>query len=277
MLHSANLKKISNFSHILADTSGEVILRSFRTAALGIENKANRENFDPVTVADRAAEALIREKISATYPSHGIIGEEFGVTSPNSSEQDYCWILDPIDGTRAFLSGFPTWGTLIGLMIDQKPIFGMMNQPFTQERYWSDLQNNTSYYRSYHNDQDELKDQNIKTRPCPRLEDAILTSTHPDLFVDDFEKKSFYALKSKVRMTRYGGDCYSYCLLASGHIDLVVEAGLQIYDIAPLIPIIEGAGGIVSNWDGGPAHKGGRVIASGDPELHQQALDHLNS
>jgi myo-inositol-1(or 4)-monophosphatase len=251
-------------AHALADQAGAVILPHFRSG-LAIEHKGGAL-FDPVTAADLAAETAIRSALAATHPAHGIVGEEFGATAPDA---DYCWIIDPIDGTRAFIVGQPLWGTLIGLVRNGTPLLGLMNQPFTGERFWSGERQ--SYFR--HSSGIE---QVIHTRPCASLSEALLTSSSPDLFETKEEQARFAALAGAVRLRRFGGDCYNYCLLALGQIDLVVEAGLNDFDIVPLIPIIERAGGVVSTWEGGDPRRGGRIVAAGDPRLHEQAVKILS-
>ena len=178
------------------------------------------------------------------------------------------WVIDPIDGTKSFITGSPLWGTLIGLTGDDEPLLGLMNQPFTKERFWSDGQQ--TRYRSP--DGTECQ---VQTRRCPTLDAAMLTTTSPDLLGRGAELDRFDALSRHVLMRQFGGDCYAYCLLAAGHIDLVVEAGLNPHDIVPLIPIVEQAGGQVTCWDGGNAARGGRIVASGDAALHEAALDIL--
>jgi myo-inositol-1(or 4)-monophosphatase len=248
------------FAHVLADISAEAILPHFRKP-LSVTNKAAGSGFDPVTPADRAAERAVRKAIRARFPAHGITGEEYPEIAGTGR---YRWLIDPIDGTRAFMTGSPLWGTLIGLMDGPAPLLGLMNQPFTGERFWSD--GRTSRWRGR-----DGKARRIRTRACVRLADATLTSTHPDLF-SGADAGRFKAVKGRVRLTRYGGDCYGYCLLAAGFVDLILEAGLKAYDIVPLIPIIEAAGGIVTTWDGGPAAGGGRIIAAGDARVHAEAL-----
>ncbi len=249
------------FAHVLADISADAILPYFRKP-VAVKNKAGPAAFDPVTAADRAAERAIRKAVMARFPDHGIIGEEYGTVAGKGR---YRWLIDPIDGTRAFITGSPLWGTLIGLMDGPRPILGLMNQPFTGERFWSD--GRVARWRG-----PDGKTRRLETRACARLADAILTSTHPDLFASAGEIAGFGELKSRARMTRYGGDCYGYCLLAAGSTDLIVEAGLKPYDIVALMPIIEAAGGIVSTWEGGSAAEGGRIIAAGDRRVHQEAL-----
>jgi len=249
------------FAHALADRSGGVIRPYFRKT-LAVANKGGRAAFDPVTAADRAAERIIRKAILARYPDHGIVGEEYGNVA---GEGRYHWVIDPIDGTRAFIMGSPLWGTLIGLIDGTRPALGLMDQPFTTERFWSD--GRRARWRRPDGSQ-----QRLRTRPCARLADAILSSTHPDLFASGEEAVRFSALKSRVLMTRYGGDCYGYCLLAAGCVDLIVEAGLKPYDVVALIPIVEAAGGLITTWDGAPATAGGRIVAAGDKRVHQEAM-----
>ena len=249
------------FAHLLADISADAILPYFRKP-LSVENKSRRSGFDPVTAADRAAERSIRKAVQQRFPEHGILGEEYGAIAGKGR---YRWLIDPIDGTRAFITGSPLWGTLIGLMDGASPVLGLMNQPFTAERFWSD--GRQAQWRG-----PTGKARRIRTRACTRLADAILTTTHPDMFAAPADADRFNDVRSRVRMTRYGGDCYGYCLLAAGCIDVIIEAGLKPYDIMPLVPLIEGAGGIVTTWDGGPALEGGRILAAGDRRVHEQAL-----
>lgn len=248
-------------AHQLADKSGEVILRYFRKLPT-VKNKLADNGFDPVTVADEAAERAIRHILKRAFPDHGVVGEEFG---NSGGEARYRWILDPIDGTRAFIMGQPLWGTLIGLVDHDTPLLGVMNQPFTGERFWAS--GGTAQMRL-----GPSRAKRIATRKGLKLADAILTSTDPALFDRKPDRHAFDRLGEAVRMTRFGGDCYNYCLLASGHIDLVVETGLKAHDIAALIPIVEGAGGVITTWEGDSALNGGRIVAAGDPKLHQEAL-----
>ncbi len=250
------------FMLTLARLSGEAILPFFRTS-IGFENKKAKSAFDPVTEADKAGEAAMRHLIKQTFPAHGIHGEEFGIENP---EADYVWILDPIDGTKSFLTGIPLWGTLIGLSHHGHPEMGLMHQPFTQELFIGN--GSRAHYKG------PLGTREMHVRPCERLSDAVMMTTSPLLFGKD-ERKAYDKVEKEVRLTRYGADCYAYCMLASGHVDLVIEAGLAPYDIAPLIPIIQGAGGIVTTWDGKPASEGGRIIAAGDKAIHAAAMDLL--
>jgi myo-inositol-1(or 4)-monophosphatase len=261
--------KASEFDEILraafelADLSGQATLKHFRKP-VAVENKAGAGHFDPVTKADRGAERAILRKLKAIFPDHGVVGEEYG-SKPGSSP--YTWVIDPIDGTRSFIIGSPLWGTLIGVLKDGEPLLGLVDQPFTGERVWSDNKATFSAAAG--------KKRKLKTRPCPRLQDAILTTTHPDLFEGDTRKGVFAAIKDAARMTRYGGDCYGYCLLASGWVDVIIESGLKPYDIVALIPIVERAGGKITTWDGKPATDGGDIVASGDARLHDAVLKRI--
>jgi histidinol phosphatase-like enzyme (inositol monophosphatase family) len=251
-------------AHALADRAGAVILPHFRTGT-AVDHKAGDEfEFDPVTAADRDAEAAIREALATAFPAHGIIGEEFGESRGDS---DYCWIIDPVDGTRAFIMGQPLWGTLIGLTASGAPLLGLMDQPFTGERFWSGERQ--SFFRR------DGETTVMRARACPSLAEAIISSTTPDMFEGE-DIARFERLSRAVRLRRFGGDCYNYCLVALGYIDLVIEAGLKSYDILPLIPIIERAGGVVSTWDGGDPRSGGRILAAGDPRLHEAAIEMLS-
>jgi myo-inositol-1(or 4)-monophosphatase len=246
-------------AHALADKAGAVILPHFRTGCV-VDHKGG-DAFDPVTVADRDAERAIREALAATYPLHGILGEEFG---PVRSDAEFCWIIDPIDGTRAFILGLPLWGTLIGLTRGGSPLLGLMDQPFTRERFWSG--ETEAFFRH------DGTTKPMRARPCASLGEALLATTSTDFFTSEEEHRRFAALSRAVRLRRFGGDCYNYCLLALGHIDLVVEAGLKPFDILPLIPIIERAGGVVTTWEGGDPRSGGRILAAGDARMHAAAV-----
>lgn len=243
-----------------ADVAAAMTLPRFRTN-VAVDNKWT-EGFDPVTEADREAERAIRELIAERFPEHGLIGEEW---DPKESDGRFAWIIDPIDGTRAFITGVPVWGTLIGLTVDGRAVAGLMAQPFTGEVYLS-LPGEAHYYRG----SDSVQ---LRTSGVTELAKAKLTATSPDLFRDAASVSApWTAISSAALTVRYGLDCYGYCLLAAGHIDLVVEAGLKNVDIAPLIPVIVNAGGVVTTWDGGPAEAGGNCVAAATPELHAAAL-----
>jgi histidinol phosphatase-like enzyme (inositol monophosphatase family) len=249
------------FLDALADVATAAILPLFRTR-LTIEDKGIA-GFDPVTQADRAAEAAMRKLIGESYPAHGIVGEEYG---PEREDAEFVWVLDPIDGTRSFITGLPLWGVLIGLRRDGVPVLGMMAQPFTGERFAGD---GGRAWLTRNGDR-----QALATRACAEISAAALLTTSPNLFAAG-DRAAYQGIERAVRLTRYGTDCYGYCMVAAGHADLVIEAGLQPYDIVALIPIIEGAGGRVSSWEGGSAAAGGRVVASGDARLHDSVLERL--
>jgi myo-inositol-1(or 4)-monophosphatase len=251
------------FIEKLATAAGETILPFFRSS-LGIEYKNTGREFDPVTEADRAAEAVMRRLISSSFPQHGIIGEEFG---NERADAEYVWVLDPIDGTKSFIGGFPVWGTLIALMHNGRPAFGMMHQPFIRERFTGD--NGAARYRG------PAGERKLNVRRCAQLSEATLYTTTPLMF-NDAQRAVFTSIEEKVKLSRYGGDCYAYCMLAAGHADLVIEADLKSYDIAALVPIVTGAGGVVTTWDGKPAHAGGNIVAAGDPRVHEAAMKLLN-
>lgn len=255
------ISRLIETAHDLANVSGRAILKHFRRT-IAIDNKAAVGAFDPVTEADRAGERAIRKRLAEIHPKHAIVGEEFG---HQGGEQPYTWMIDPVDGTRAFITGMPLWGTLIGVTYAGRAEVGMMDQPYTRERVWSG--SSATYWRAV-----DGRTRRIRTSPCARLADARLTTTSPDLFVEAHERDAFARLKGGARLTRYGGDCYGYCLLAAGHIDMIVESGLKPYDVVALIPIIERAGGIITTWDGGRAENGGRILACGDPRLHAVAV-----
>lgn len=254
------------FAHELADHAGAAIRPKFRRS-ISIDNKAGSGGYDPVSAADTAAERVIAKAIRTRYPGHAIVGEEYGAQGRAGAR--YRWVIDPIDGTRAFIMGSPLWGTLIGLLDGEEPLVGIMDQPFTGERVWADRR--TARWRTA-----DGKTRAIRTRPCPKLEDAVFTTTHPDLFEAGLETEKFLALKGRVRMSRYGGDCYAYCLLAAGYVDVIVETGLKPHDIVALLPILEKAGAIATTWDGKPAANGGRLCVAGDPRLHEAALKLLS-
>jgi len=256
-----------SFFDKLADSASQTILPHFRQP-LAIENKeaptVTRQAFDPVTIADQSAERVMRALINETYPDHGILGEEFG---NEALDADSVWVLDPIDGTRAFISGLPVWGTLIGLKQGGRAAAGMMAQPFTGERFYGDATG--AYYTGPGGARP------LKTRACASLADATLFTTTPAIFKAD-ERPLYDAVEAAVRLARYGCDCYAYCMVAAGMVDLVVESGLKPFDIVALIPVIEGAGGTVTSWTGGSPLEGGRILASGDARLHDQALTLLS-
>lgn len=247
----------------LADVAAARSLPLFRSRTLRADNKSGH-GFDPVTEADRAAERAMRALLADQRPEDAIHGEEFGRSEGRSG---LSWVLDPIDGTRAFLSGATTWGTLIGLDAGDGPVLGVIDQPYTRERFMGGL-GRAEMVR-------EGTRTPLATRVCAGLDGAILYSTFPEIGTTD-DRRAFEAVRDRVLLTRYGFDCYGYALVALGQVDLVIEAGLQPYDIAGPQAVIEAAGGIYTDWRGGPAlHGGGRVIAAGDPRVHAAALEIL--
>ncbi len=248
----------SSFVDQLASVSGDTILPFFRTA-LAIENK-QPGGFDPVTAADRAAENAMRALIRKTFPGHGIIGEEYGAEQTSA---EYVWVLDPIDGTKSFITGMVAWGTLIGLMRFGEPVFGMVHQPFTHERFSGD--GGAACYRGPGGSRD------LRVRACASLGEAIVSTTSP-LLMNEADRACFKRVENAAKLSRYGGDCYAYCMVAAGLIDLVIETEIKPYDIVAVIPIVTGAGGIVTTWENEPAQAGGRVIVAGDARAHAAAL-----
>jgi histidinol phosphatase-like enzyme (inositol monophosphatase family) len=243
----------------MADVARQAILPHFRHQDLTADNKLD-DGFDPVTEADRAAEEAMRSVLHNMRPQDAILGEEFG-QKPGTS--GLTWVLDPIDGTRGFISGTPTWGVLIAVSDDTGPIYGVVDQPYIGERFRGGF--GVAEMAGPHGQRD------LKTRTTSALSDAILFTTFPEVGSPE-ERAGFERVASQVKLTRYGMDCYAYALLAAGQVDLVIEAGLNAYDIQGPIAVIEAAGGVVTNWEGGAAHEGGRVVAAANEALHRQAL-----
>jgi myo-inositol-1(or 4)-monophosphatase len=249
----------------LVARAGVIALRSFR-ATVAVDDKGGRHGFDPVTEADRAIEAFLRDELSQRYPDHQIVGEEQGTSGPAGRAR---WLIDPIDGTKAFVTGVPAWGILLGLVVDDRPVAGWAHQPYLGETFEAVGGVGTL-------DHDGRR-RPLGTSSTTDLAAATLYSTHPSMFESPPDHAAYDRLSRIVRLQRFGGDCYSYCLLALGHIDLVVESGLQAYDIVPLIPIVEAAGGLVTDRDGRPPVDGGFVVAAATAELHARALDVLQA
>ncbi|MEZ5912713.1 MAG: inositol monophosphatase family protein [Paracoccaceae bacterium] len=246
-------------AHEMADAARVATLRHFRSDGLMADNKL-AAGFDPVTVADREAELRMREVLERLRPQDGILGEEFG---NKDGESGLTWVLDPIDGTRGYLSGTPTWGVLIALSDTSGPILGIVDQPFIGERFVGGL--------GLAEVSGPTGTRALKARPARSLDQAILFTTFPEVGTP-VEGAAFRALSAKARLTRYGMDCYAYALIAAGQIDLVAEAGLNAYDVQAPIAVIEAAGGVVTDWQGGPAHDGGRILAAANPAIHAEAL-----
>ena len=250
------------FAHDLADRSGRVILPHFR-AGVGVDNKAGPDEYDPVTIADRDAESAIRARIKEVHPDHGILGEEHGF---EAGAGKLTWVIDPIDGTRAFIAGLPLWGTLIALRDEHRPIVGVMDQPFTGERFVASALGGEMRRGAARTQ--------LRSRACAKIEDAVVMSTNPHLFPPN-ELEVFDAVRARARLVRYGGDCYAYAMIALGTVDAVIESGLKPYDIQALVPIIEQAGGVVTTWSGGPPDDGGQILAAGDRALHDALMTAL--
>jgi len=243
----------------LADVARPATLAHFRSDGLLAESK-ERGHFDPVTAADRASEQAMRAVLARLRPQDAIHGEEFGKATGSSG---LTWVLDPIDGTRAYLSGTPTWGVLVGLRSAERALLGIIDQPYIGERFTGGF--GRAEVVGPHGKR------KLAVRPARPLSEAILFSTFPEVG-SEAEGRAFRQLAARARLTRYGMDCYAYALLAAGQIDLVVEAGLQPYDVVAPIAVIEAAGGIVTDWQGSPALDGGRVLAAANAEIHAAAL-----
>ncbi len=257
------MSEFEQFAHDLADASGNLIRKYFRSN-LNVEDKPDNS---PVTVADRLAETLIREMINEKYPLHDILGEEHGF---NNSGSKWKWIIDPIDGTRSFISGMPIFGTLISLLENDLPRLGLIDMPILHER-WFSASDELCYF--YPSDADQKKIV-CKVSGKKNIKQAILYSADPKMFSIS-QKPSYDRVSSEVKLPRFGGDCYSYGLLASGYIDLVIEADMKIYDLMALIPVIESAGGIISDWNGNTSFDlnwDGCVVAAASKELHNQTI-----
>ena len=239
----------------LADAAGTVARRYFRTRVEVID----KPDQSPVTIADRDAETAMRALIERRFPAHGIFGEEHGRTR---ADAEFVWVLDPIDGTKSFISGVPLFGTLIALTRGGRPILGIIDQPISRER-WLGAEGIAT----------TLNGAPVRARACDALARATLFSTTPEMFRGE-DGERFRALAGRTKLVRYGADCYAYGLLAAGFIDAVVEAELKPYDFSAMVPIIEGAGGVVTDWSGAPLHigSGGRVVAGGDRRVHEAAL-----
>ncbi len=250
----------AGFAQHLADLAAGVILPYFRRR-IAVSDKGVPGFYDPVSEADQKAEDAIRAAIRREFPQDGIIGEEFGTAEGKSG---FDWVIDPIDGTRAFLAGQPLWGTLIALEAGGRPAIGILDQPFLHERFTG--QNGMAELR---NAQGTTR---LTTRSCARISDAVICTTHPMTHLDEDERLRFHRVERECRFSRYGGDCYAYALLAMGFIDIVIEAGLKHWDVAAVIPIVEGAGGLITDWQGDPVRRGGNIIAAGDPRVHAAAL-----
>lgn len=252
-----------SFAQQAMQGAGAIALRYFRKP-LDVDNKLGDSGFDPVTRADREVEAFLRAELSRRFPKFGLIGEEAGAAP---GESGINWVIDPIDGTKSFISGFPTWGMLLGLQQGETVLAGLMHQPVTGEFFVGSEAGGVL--------QQAGQTTPLQTRATERLEDAILFCTHESMFVAEANLAAFRRIAAKARLQRFGGDCYAYCMLALGQIDLVVEDTLQPYDIIPLIPIIEAAGGVITDAEGKTPIEGGFVIAAATRQLHDEAMSLL--
>lgn len=257
--------ELRRVAHALADAARRETLRHFRTRALDAANKDGGQGFDPVTEGDRAAERAMRQILAAERPEDAILGEEYGAKAGRSG---LTWVLDPIDGTRGFLSGTPTWGVLISVGDEAGPIFGLIDQPYIGERFAGGL--------GVAEMTGPMGTVPLAARPGRPLAEAIVMTTFPEVG-SAAEGAAFHTVARRARLTRYGMDCYAYALVAAGQIDLVIEAGLQPYDVQAPIAVVTAAGGIVTDWQGGPAVRGGRVIAAANAAIHAEALALLSA
>jgi myo-inositol-1(or 4)-monophosphatase len=257
------VQELTDFAVHAVELAGVEILKYFRSSPL-IHNKAHG-GFDPVTAADRGAEEIIRREIQRVFPDHGICGEEGGRQTGSDA---YTWYIDPIDGTRAFILGQLHWGTLLGCHDGEQALVGVMHQPYVAE----------TYIGSPHGAQlrREGSLQGLRTHQRTQLDQAIICATDPGMLHDAQLDRAFRRLAQRCRAVRWGGDCYTPCLLAAGHIDLVVESGLKAWDIQPLLPIVRAAGGIVTDWSGGRADCSENVVFAANAALHAQAIAALS-
>ena len=259
-IDAAELRDLLAFAVAIAEAAGPIALRYFR-APLDVHNKESGGGFDPVTRADHEIEAFLRAEIGRRFPEHGVIGEEQGHTHGTST---LCWIIDPIDGTRSFISGSPAWGTLLGLSDGDSPILGVAHIPYLRETFFG------SGDGAWLKHEGEVR--RMHTRAIAHVADAILCCTHPAAITGASERAGFERVAAATRMLRYGGDCYSFCMLALGQVDVVIDGSLQPYDIIPLMPIIAAAGGVVTDAGGGSAQRGGVIVAAANAALHAQAV-----
>jgi myo-inositol-1(or 4)-monophosphatase len=252
---------LADFALGLAQRAGAAILPHLR-AAIVVDDKGGARGYDPVTEADREAERVIRGGILARFPEHGIEGEEHGRVAGRSR---YTWVIDPIDGTRSFILGQLHWATLIAVHDGTRPIVGVTHQPYVGESFIA-VDGRSEWRRG-----DERRA--LQVRRCDALADAVVATTDPRHFASERQQRAYAAATAAARLVRFGGDCYCYTQLAMGLVDVVVETGLKPYDVQALIPLIENAGGVITDWSGAPCDRGGDVLACGDRALHARILD----
>ncbi len=258
------LETLLEFSKEQVIRAGKVILNGFRTRREFVD-KSDGSDFDPVTTSDREGENLIRNAIADRWPEHGILGEEFGYTPGNG----LTWVMDPIDGTRAFVSGLLHWGVLLSLYDGRNVLLGVMYQPYVDELYWGITA------EAHYSQREQTR--RLQTSDCYELSHAILSTTDPHLFLKRDESLAFENVLRKVRLSRFGGDCYQYGLVAMGFIDIVIENNLNPWDIQALIPIVKGAGGCITTWEGNDPSMGGNVVATSSQRLHERVLNTLKA
>jgi len=261
---AAEYTEYLEFACRVAAAAGAEILPHFREP-IAVEDKGGGRGYDPVTEADRAAERVIRAEIAHAYPAHGILGEEQR-RAPGTSR--WTWVIDPIDGTRSFILGQLHWATLIALHDGRRPVVGVVHQPYVAESFTATAGGSAQWRRAG-------EQRTLRTRRCARIEDAVVATTDPRHFDAPRTIAAYGAATAGARLVRYGGDCYCYTQLAMGLVDIVVETGLQPYDVQALIPLIESAGGAITDWQGGPCDNGGDVLACGDPALHATLLQRI--
>jgi inositol-phosphate phosphatase / L-galactose 1-phosphate phosphatase / histidinol-phosphatase len=252
---SSTVDDFETFAHGIADAARALSLPRFRNA----NDVHIKDDRSPVTAVDRAVEAMVRERIAAAFPEHGVLGEEYGSLRLDA---EYVWSIDPIDGTRSFISGWPLWGTLLALLRDGRPVLGLIDMPVLGERWIGHVGAGT-----------RLNGAPCRSRDCTQLAEATVYATSPDIFSAE-ESVVFERVSRAAHARRFGGDCYGYALLASGHIDAVIEADLKPYDYLALAPVVEAAGGVITDWQNRPLglHSGGQVVASASAELHRQII-----
>ena len=263
-LSKTEQESLKQTAFALADVAQVETLRHFRCPDLQADNKET-DNFDPVTVADRACEQAMRKLLAKMRPADAILGEEFGYSQGTSG---LTWVLDPIDGTRAYISGIPTWGVLISVRDTGGPFLGIISQPYIGERFiggFSEARMTGPHGETV-----------LKTRAPRPLSQCVMLSTFPEIGTPD-ERAAFDAVRDLVKLARFGTDCYGYALLAAGQVDLVIEAGLQPYDVQAPIAVVQAAGGIITDWAGKPAHEGGRILAAANVDVHAAALEILQN
>jgi len=260
-LSAEKIAELDAFLLELNQSAAEAILPLFR-ADHGLVDKGGAKGFDPVTEADKGAERAIRKLISERYPDHGVIGEEYGEDRPDA---EFVWVLDPVDGTRAFISGLPLWCVLIGLRHEGRPVLGSIGQPYLEEIYVGHAGGSRLVSRA--------GERPLKVRACPKLTDAIIATTDPEGCFNGAELGAWTQVRAAARLARLGCDAYAYAMVAAGTMDMVIEAGLKAWDIDAAIPLIEGAGGVVTDWRGAPVGShGGQIVIAGDRACLEEAL-----